>query len=320
MNVGRLLHRAEDVLATVLDLFARPATPSQAALARQFCDDLDLLMRGQSNGEGSDFWQSVCRDLQRFAATDDPMQFMRWQPIRATMVHGASPVTFRMWWMLRRDAAWRSRWAPALRHPQYGGPPPFAPMLSTNAMAIEHASHLFRFHRQNAAYLHEAECIVEFGGGFGSMCRVSRALGFRGRYIIFDLPPVLALQRFYLGLHGIAADSAGDGDVWLCSDLDALMGWLTRTSPRQVSLMSTWALSEMPMAVRQRIEPFFSLPIATKALLAYQPNFEGTDNHAYFSGLMDSTAGQWSWTQLPVDPASSEMTQDESRYVFGVVR
>jgi hypothetical protein len=114
-----------------------------------------------------------------------------------------------------------------------GGPPPFPPMFSppmfsTNAMAIAHALHLFRFHSRLGSYLHDADCIVEFGGGFGSMCRLIGALGFRGRYVIFDLPPVLALQRYYLGLHGIEADDSGRADVWLCPALDLVMDRLSK--------------------------------------------------------------------------------------------
>jgi hypothetical protein len=102
------------------------------------------------------------------------------------------------------------------------------PMFSTNAMAMEHALHLFRFHSRLGSYLHDADCIVEFGGGFGSMCRLIGALGFRGRYVIFDLPPVLALQRYYLGLHGIEADDSGRADVWLCPALDLVMDRLSK--------------------------------------------------------------------------------------------
>jgi hypothetical protein len=204
-----------------------------------------------------------------------------------------------------------------LRHPQYGRPPPFLPMLSTNVMAIEHAFHLLRFHRQQGSYLHDADCIVEFGGGFGSMCRLTRALGFRGRYVIFDLPPVLALQRYYLGLHGIEADFRAGEAVWLCPDLDVITDWLAAAQPLRVSLISTWALSEMPLAVRQRIEPFFRLAGVSKALLAYQPSFEGNDNRSYFRNFAAHSVDQWAWTELPVDSPGRAPTAQDSLYLFG---
>lgn len=317
MHVQRLLRFAEDGLATIMDLRTMPTSMAQGALARQFTDELNALLDEDRTADGSASQRTVCAELHRFAGVGDPLFFMRWPPVAATMVHGAAPVTLRMWWMLRQSPAWRSVWQPALQHPQFGHPPPFLPMRSTNAMAIAHASHLFRFHRQQGVHLHNAACIIEFGGGFGSMCRLTRALGFRGKYIIFDLPPVLALQRYYLGLHGIAADARSDADVWLCPDLDDIMAWLGQETPAGVSLMSTGALSEMPMAVRQRVEPFFRLEAAKMALLAYQPSFEGNDNHAYFRDVMADTAGRWAWTELAVDPSGESPSPQENLYLFG---
>lgn len=317
MDLRRAFRFAENGLATMMDLRAMPPTPPQARLAQRLADDLDALVRSGTTGDGSDFWRSICADLHRLAVSGDPMYFMRWPAIEATMVHGAAPVTLRMWWMLRRSAAWRTQWEPALRHPQYGHPPPFPPMLSTNAIALEHASHLFRFHRHQGAHFHDSDSMIEFGGGYGSMCRMVRALGFRGRYIIFDLPPVSALQRYYLGMHGVDADWSEQSATWLCNDLDQLMESLNRRVPGRISLISTWALSEMPMPVRDRIEPFFALPQATKALLAYQPAFEGTDNRAYFRDLAARTANRWAWSDHNVDPSAKVPGPADSLYMFG---
>jgi hypothetical protein len=317
MDLRRLLRITENGLATMSDLRARPSTAVQAALAARLAADLKALLPEQKTGEGSAFWRGVCEDLHRLATSDDPMSFMRWPPIGATMVHGAAPITFREWWMLRRSRSWRSLWGPALRHPQYGRPPPFLPMLSTNAMAIEHAFHLFRFQHRMGPHLHDADCIVEFGGGFGSMCRLIRALGFRGRYVIFDLPPVLALQRYYLGLHGIEADTSAGADVWLCPGLDPIRDRLRAGRSDRVSLMSTWALSEMPISVRRQIEPFFRLDVVRLALLAYQPSFEGNDNRLYFRDLMSRTADRWNWSELAVDSKDRAVAPDDSLYMFG---
>ena len=170
-----------------MDLWNRPPTREQEALARRLVADLTAAS-AQADG-ASAFWRDICLDLRQRAGSEDPRYFMRWEPVRATMVHGAAPITFRMLRMLRRSEAWRRVWAPALRHKPHGHPPPFPPMLSTSAMSIEHAGHLFRFRQIAAHHLYDADCIIEFGGGFGSMCRLVRALGFRGRYIVFDLPP-----------------------------------------------------------------------------------------------------------------------------------
>ncbi|MFL5283564.1 MAG: hypothetical protein ACJ8AW_21880 [Rhodopila sp.] len=242
---------------------------------------------------------------------------MEWPAVRATMVHGANPTTFKMLMMLRRSADWRTRWAPALRHPQHGHPPSFAPMLSTNAIAIEHAAHLFRFRQHTARDLFDTDCIIEFGGGFGSMCRLMRALGFRGRYIIFDLPPILALQRYYLGMHGIDASLSAGTQTALHFELGAIREDLEQAGRGRLSLISSWALTEMPLSLRQQIEPFFSLEPASLALVSYQPSFEKTDNYVYFRGLAERLRERWHWEEYPVDPTAKELRPGDHPICLG---
>jgi len=45
--------------------------------------------------------------------------------------------------------------------------------------------------------------VFEFGGGYGSFARIAHSLGFRGQWIIHDLPELSALQRMYLGQRGV---------------------------------------------------------------------------------------------------------------------
>ena len=81
--------------------------------------------------------------------------------------------------------------------------------------------------------------------------------------------------------------------------------------------MSTWAFSEMPMAVRLRVEPFFHLGTADKALFAYQPAFEGADNRAYFRAcwLARAIGGLGAKARSRKPP-----TPQDSLYMFGRCR
>ena len=63
---------------------------------------------------------------------------------------------------------------------------------------IHHAYHLAQFEEKTRTQVHEIDFVLEFGGGYGSMCRLFYNLGFRGRYVIFDLPSFSALQIYYL--------------------------------------------------------------------------------------------------------------------------
>ena len=55
--------------------------------------------------------------------------------------------------------------------------------------------------------------IVEFGGGYGSMCRLLHKLGFSGQYFIYDLPEFVALQRYFLKSIGMPVRDGPPDDV-----------------------------------------------------------------------------------------------------------
>lgn len=317
MNIIKSVRRLEDIAATVMDWFPATPTEEQIAFGRRLTRDLQALVQQDSFGTGSPFWQDICVQLARFASEQDLRFFMRWEPIRVTMVHGSMPGTFPAWWRLRRHPAWRDVWSKALRHPQFGHPPPFLPMLSTNAMAIEHATHLCRFQEWAGTPFHEADCVMEFGGGFGSMCRMIHALGYQGTYTIFDLPPVLLLQQYYLALHGLPAEATGAVPIRLCPALEQVEATLTARAPKRLSMISTWALSEMPLPLRQRIETFLDHPALHHVLLAYQAAFEGQDNRRYFADLRDRLGDRFDWLHVPTGPSREPDSPHTSFYLFG---
>jgi hypothetical protein len=323
MSMHRLIRFVEDGIASLMDL--RPHTPTsrEAALARRLATDLRAIAEADETGTGSDFWRATCRALVTLATENDPLFFMRWEPIRATMVHGATPWIIASWWRLRHSADWRAKWAPALRHKQYGHAPPFPPMPATNAIAIEHASHLFHFREATGEAFHDAQCVVEFGGGYGSMCRLIHALGFRGSYFIFDLPHVLALQRYYLALHGIDTETNSvnpASGVRLVADLDTLTHLIDNITAPHFSAISTWALSEMPLSLRKRIEPILQRSGCRKILLSYQARFEGNDNRAYFTALASRASASVKWMDIPVGERSAPTSPFASFYLFGMRR
>src|ERR1051326_5818954 len=204
-----LLRFAENALSTAFDLLAKPPTKDQKELGRRFQNELNELAAGHASSHQMEFWRQTCAELAACANSGNPLHFMRWPPIASTMVPRTTAYAIGAYGLLRRSPAWQDIWKQALEHPQYGDPPPFLPNLATNAAAIQHASHLVIFRQEMLQSLTDAACIIELGGGYGSMCRLVRRLGYEGKYLIFDQPAILALQRFYLGLHGIEADYAG---------------------------------------------------------------------------------------------------------------
>lgn len=297
-----LIRRIENIAATVSDRFPHAVSPDQAAAGDVFRESLTRLARDSESG--SPFWRHVCQTMRDRAASDDPMGFMRWPPIKATMINGTTPFTVRAYRALRAEPDWEAVWKAAITHPLHGRGPIFIPYPWTFGNTVMHAANLRHFQTAAGRSLLDSPFIAEFGGGYGSMARLVAKLGHPGGYAIFDLPPILALQRYYLTLHGVPAGEAGDTRVLLTPDLDAIRDRLVPGT----ALMSTWALSEMPIPLREQIVALLDDPRCTDALFAYQAQFEGTDNTAWFKALADATAAAWHWRIVRIDGDSDYMT------------
>src|SRR5205085_1427466 len=112
--------------------------------------------------------------------------------------------------LLRRSSRW-PRWKSALRENAVGKPVPLLIRGSTSGIQVHHTYHIAQFEEATGAAIGDMRLIFEFGGGYGSMCRQAHLLGFRGKYVIFDLPEFSALQRYFLRSIGLRVLSPDEG-------------------------------------------------------------------------------------------------------------
>ncbi|MGD1072676.1 MAG: hypothetical protein ABSB15_21340 [Bryobacteraceae bacterium] len=198
--------------------------------------------------------------------------------------------------LLRRQPDW-SRWRSAIRERKAGFPFPFPVYPLTSGNAIHHAYHLCRLEIQTGLRIETFRTICEFGGGYGSMCRIARSLGFSGQYLIFDLPEFSALQRYYLG--SVSADAV------TISDLEQLSTRVERCGHPRL-FIATWSLSESPTDVRQQVLDLMAG--FDTFLIGYQDRFCEQDNEAFFGSLPSELPGiSWEIRPLTHLPGNSYM-------------
>jgi hypothetical protein len=242
------------------------------------------------------FWDAKRTEFRRQLLTRDPRRFAQLPAVAETMFVDYPPYIERELERLRSDAAWETRWQRALHEPA-GLRLPRCPYLpSSSGNRIHHAHHLMAWEAATGARIGAQRTVLEIGGGYGGMAALAAALGFRGRYCIFDLPELSALQEFYLRSNDI------DG-VTCISELDSL------ASVSEGDLViATWSLSEMPLPFRRdlltRLKPRYWL-------LAYQEHFEGYDNAAFFSEWRAQNPG-WRWQTVAAD-----LIPGRHHYLFG---
>jgi hypothetical protein len=87
----------------------------------------------------------------------------------------------------------------------------------------------------------------------------------------------------------------------LCQQIDEVVT-LVEGAPRDATaLVSTWALSEMPLQLRERAQALLAISNISSAIFAYQADFSGIDNKRYFHELAKRTGGLWSWQHFEID-------------------
>lgn len=142
-------------------------------------------------------WPKHRYSFRRHVKNDNINEFLRWSTVSAVMFVG------NVYWVhdelmtLKQDPDW-PRWYQAILEDSFGSPERLPWMLETSGNMIHQAYHLFQWEKATGRTVKQLNSIVEFGGGYGAMARLVRRLGFRGEYIIYDLPELAALQAFYL--------------------------------------------------------------------------------------------------------------------------
>jgi hypothetical protein len=259
-------------------------------------------------------WRRFVEQFHDAMGREDPRGFLRWPTIAKAMFVSNQPYLSIELLSLRARRDWRRRWRPALRESPVGHPVPFWALPWSSGNLIHHAYHLTQFEARTGRPADRFPAVFEFGGGYGSMCRLFHQLGFSGRYVIHDLPPFSALQAFYLGSLGLPlvdADRLADADrgVACVSDPAALERALRWVGTSRALFVATWSLSETPIRVRDTVMPVVA--DCAGVLIAYWRTFGEMNNHEYFSRW---AAGhpEFAWFQRPI------VSLPEHFYLFGV--
>lgn len=280
-----------------------PQTPAQQLAIQRLRTEIERLPILSEDDPLAGFWASKQARLTQLVLGNDPRAFLTWPVIDETMF----PAPYARFARIELRALQKSDrwniWQRAIREQTPGLPFPclFYPLSSSNA--IHHAYHFYRLETETGVRIQDFGTIVEFGGGYGSLCRIAHRLGFRGKYVIFDLPEQCALQRYYLSSVGIS----GVSTISTAEELQAAIRSET-ASPRL--FVATWSLSEAPLSVRKEIAN--AITGFDAFLLAYQHQFLEVNNSTFFA--------EWqSWFPSVRWTVSNISHLPRNSYLFGTV-
>lgn len=240
--------------------------------------------------------------LRKLMTHSDLRFFLRWQVIRHTMFPAEAPYTSRELRYLRKRGVSDNH----IREDRAGHPDGLLayPWTSGNLIHLEY--HLHQFEDLTGFDPAGIDFLLEFGGGYGNLCRLIHRREFSGAYFIYDLPELSILQRYYLRSVGIEAQLVGqdvapeqvpETGIFLVSDLATLERCLQKKRTQSM-FAATWSLSETPVAFRA--EFLQCAGTFDYYLIGYQDGFNEVNNTVYFQEFVDQRSEtSWATRQLP---------------------
>jgi hypothetical protein len=168
-----------------------------------------------------------------------------------------------------------------LNEDNFGNPFCLREYPRSSPLLVQHIHHLIMIQRAFGKPINDFGCVVEFGGGYGSLARLLDKLEYAGKHLIVDLPFMSELQRFYLA--NIPRRTLCDRE------------WFNDLPEAKVStadnnlLVATWSFSETPLELRDRVKS--ELKKFGSIFLLFQRKFSDIDNLDYFSDLAIELGG-----------------------------
>lgn len=212
---------------------------------------------------GNSTWNRYRRRLRLYILGNDPRNFLRWEPISGSMFHNADKCALDY----LTNNNW-DKWSAVITEKWVGNPPQYSYYKKSSGNLIQTAYNLSRLVDHYNIDIKKADKIIEFGAGYGCMAKLTNNLGFEGKYIIFDIPEFLALQKYYL------RSTETTGEFNFIDQIEKL------NDVNPDILIATWSLSEAPVEIRDIFFKKIGEPLYI--LIGYQANFESIDNIKYF--------------------------------------
>lgn len=275
---------------------------SQKELIAQLRFDFKQIgrMSAHSSQPSEKVWVNNMNRLLDLVDSEDPRTFLHWDVIQKAMFITNAMYILLELSFLKKQSSWAKRWQAAIREDTIGEPIPYWRCPSSSGNLIHHAYHLAQLEAKMNIDVSKFDYVVEYGGGYGSMCRLFHNLGFSGTYIIFDLPHFSALQKYFLSslnIHVGQEKAVGEMIVQLTTDSAELEDFAGRFAEKKGLLLATWSVSEMPLELREQLRPLYKQ--FAILFFAFQSVFEEVDNVKYFHGI-EQDENQFDWQRWEV--------------------
>ena len=239
-----------------------------------------------SDEEINPYWVDTIRKVVTFFNNNDSRLFLHCNAIGYTMFANVDYKEFRY---LKKNVHWETI-KKSLVEDRIGNPKRYLYYFKSSQNLIHHAYSLHFGLENIGVNIENINSVFEFGGGYGSFCRLLYKSNFSGNYTIYDLKIFSLIQQYFLSnvtLNKINFGSYKEGRATI--NLVYNEPQLLETNSQVDLIVGLWSLSEAPYNLRDKI---FSQMRAKYYVIAYSHLFEEYNNSEYFKKMEEKLVNE----------------------------
>lgn len=213
------------------------------------------------------FWEEMKNGIQYHLKNDNIANFQNWREIQTTMIAGVDNIEYDYLLKCKNWDEWKNKLSENVLKPNS-----HAIFNQSSTNNLHHAYSLQRLMEESNYKLNEFDDIVEFGGGYGNVCRLFKTWGHQTQYYSYDIPELIEIQKYYLSKNNIT------NNVQFKTDYDVI------DSVEGNSLfLAMWSVSEVPVSEREEILKNLRAFDCKTIFIAMGGMFQSEDNIAWLN-------------------------------------
>ena len=207
-------------------------------------------------------WEELRIKIRNHLDNDDISEFFKWKEIQYTMIANVNIIEYNH---LREKKVWLL-WEKMIAETKLK-PNSHSILSNSSTNNLHHAYSLQKLMEFTGIQLNDFGEVIEFGGGYGNMCRLFRKWGHNKNFFMYDIPELTQLQKYYLAENGIT------DNVIYCGGYDKI-----DTIENNSLFLGMWSISEVPMNEREKLLNNLCFYDCENIFLGIQANHVGMDN------------------------------------------
>ena len=207
---------------------------------------VEMVYNINENSNESNFWTQTRKEL---AAENDLYTFKTWKIVNTIPIYNSHECfgEFRADVEVLLNGQPNELWKKILKEPFLGhteksyaesSRKSFHDTVECSAWTLKSAHHILTYEAMTGKDITAYDQIVDFGSGIGETARMILDMGFKGDYLLYDLPETARISTFYLSKY---------------DNVKAIENFDQIPQRKKTLFIATWSLSEVPYSYRNQI-------------------------------------------------------------------